>query len=68
MRVTRRNNELIISIPDDLLGISEIQELLDYLKFKSITSKSKATTRDVEAIANKIDSDWWKKNKKRFIK
>lgn len=68
MRVTRKNKELVISIPENLLEVSQIQELLDYLKFKSITSKSKATLKDAEMIAAHIDSDWWKKNKKRFIK
>jgi hypothetical protein len=68
MRITRKKSELIITIPDDLLSVLEIQELLDYLKFKSITTKSKATSKDVKTIANEIDNDWWKKNKKRLVK
>jgi len=68
MTIKRENNELIISIPENIIGIAEIQELLDYLKFKTITSKSKATQKDIDEIAEEIDSTWWKKNKKRFIK
>ena len=68
MTIKRENNELIISIPENILGISEIQELLDYLKFKTITAKSKATQKDIDEIAEEIDSKWWEKNKKRFIK
>ena len=68
MTIKRENNELIISIPENILGISEIQEFLNYLKFKTITSKSKATQKDIDEIAEEIDSEWWEKNKKRFIK
>ncbi len=43
--------------------LSEIQELIDYLKFKSITSKSKAKANDAEKLADEINQSWWNKNK-----
>lgn len=66
MKVTRQNNELIISIPDNLLSIKEVQELMDYLKFRSITSKSKASQKDIDKLADEIDKSWWEKNKQKF--
>lgn len=68
MTIKRENNKLVISIPENVLDITEIQELLDYLKFKTITSKSKATQKDIDEIAENIDSSWWVKNRKRFVK
>ncbi|OFX26284.1 MAG: hypothetical protein A2033_18105 [Bacteroidetes bacterium GWA2_31_9] len=68
MNVTRQNNEYIISIPDNILSLNEIQEFIDYLRFRSITSKSKATSEDIDSIANEIDESWWSKNKRKFVK
>lgn len=68
MNVTRQNNEYIISIPDNILSLNEIQEFIDFLRFRSITSKSKATAQDIDVIANEIDESWWEKNKRKFVK
>lgn len=68
MNVTRQNNEYIISIPDNILSLNEIQEFIDFLRFRSITSKSKATSEDIDIIANEIDESWWEKNKRKFVK
>jgi len=68
MKIERKDKNLIIKIPEDVLEIEELQELLDYLRFRSITSKSKATEKNIEEIANEIDGSWWSKNKERFMK
>ncbi len=67
MTIKSENNELIIRIPENLMGLSEIQELIDYLKFKSITSKSKAKAGDAEKLADEINQSWWNKNKNKYI-
>jgi hypothetical protein len=68
MKVTRNNNELTISIPDNIMTLGEVQELLDYIKFRSITSKSKASQKDISSLSDEIDESWWNKNKSKFIK
>lgn len=68
MKITRQNNELTISIPDNIMSLGEIQELIDYIKFRSITSKSKATQKDIDNLSEEIDESWWNKNKSRFVK
>jgi hypothetical protein len=68
MKVYRENNELVIRLPDNIMGIQEVKKLIDYLRFKSILSKSKGTQKDVDEIANEIDKSWWSKNKSKFIK
>jgi hypothetical protein len=67
MQVERINNEILIRLSGstDTIGL---QRLLDFLKFKEITSKSKATEDQIDEIANESKSDWWSKNKERFIK
>ena len=67
MEVERTNNEILIRLSGstDTIGL---QRLLDFLKFKEITSKSKATENQIDEIANESKSDWWSRNKERFIK
>jgi hypothetical protein len=67
MQVERINNEILIRLSGstDTIGL---QRLLDFLKYKEITSKSKATEDQIDEIANESKSDWWSKNKERFIK
>ena len=67
MKIERKNNELLISIPDNILDVKEIQDLLDYLRYRTITSKSKAKDEDITEIAEEIDKSWWEQNKSRFI-
>lgn len=67
MQIERINNEILIRLPGstDTIGL---QRLLDFLKFKEITSKSKATADQIDELTNESKSDWWSKNKQRFIK
>jgi hypothetical protein len=66
MKVIRENNEIKISLPDNLIDINEVQNLLDYFRFREISSKSKGTQKDADALANEINKSWWDKNKRRF--
>jgi len=68
MTISRENNELVIRIPENLIGISEVQQFLDYLKFRSVSTKSEASENDIKMVSEKINKDWWKKNKDRYIK
>lgn len=67
MQVERLNNEILIRVPanTDLLGL---QRILDYVRFREITSKSKATEEEIENIARESKSGWWKENKSNFVK
>lgn len=66
MKITRQNNELTISIPDNIMSLIEIQEFFDYIKFRTITSKSKASQKDIDNLSREIDVSWWNKNKPKF--
>lgn len=67
MQVERLNNEILIrlSATKDTIGL---QRFLDFLKFKEITSKSKATELDIDKLSDSSKKDWWTKNKSRFLK
>lgn len=67
MLLQRSNNQITITINSSLDSFG-IQRVIDYLKYLETTSKSKATQKDADALAEKVNSDWWKKNKKRFVK
>ncbi len=45
-----------------------LQRLIDYTKYLEATQKSKAKQSDVDLLADEVNSDWWAKNRHRFIK
>ncbi|MGB0930945.1 MAG: hypothetical protein ACPGVB_09225 [Chitinophagales bacterium] len=61
-------NKLIIQIPTNVVDILDIQDFLNFLKYKSIVSKSQATEKDIEGIVNEINDSLGKRNKNRFAK
>jgi hypothetical protein len=67
MQIERTNKEILIRLSSgtDLVGL---QRILDYLKFREIASKSKASQKQIDELASKSKSSWWNKNKSRFIK
>jgi hypothetical protein len=67
MRIERTRDEILIRVPanTDLVGL---QRILDYIKFREIASKSKATEDQINDAAKESKSDWWAKNKSRFVK
>ena len=42
-------------------------EVIDYLTFLEITSKSKATKKDIEKLSEDIKRNWWEENKDNFL-
>ena len=50
MQIERTNDEILIRVPagTDLVGL---QRILDYIRFREIESKSKATDAQIEKLA-----------------
>ena len=67
MKIERTNKEILIRLSSgtDLIGL---QRILDYLKFREIASKSKATQKQIDELSSESKSSWWNKNKGRFVK
>ena len=67
MIIERTDNEIIIRIPSNT-KTETLQRFIDYLRYKEITSMSKAKQSDIDKLAKDVKKGWWKKNRSRFIK
>lgn len=63
MRIRNKTNELVISIPKGILDINDIQDFLDFLRYKILVSKSKATEKQVQELVDEINLELSKLNK-----
>jgi predicted trehalose synthase len=64
MIVERTSSQIIIKVSPqvDTFGFQRIMDYLDYLE---MTSKSKATQDDADKLADELNENWWKKNRKK---
>jgi hypothetical protein len=67
MLLQRSNNQITITMDSNLDSFG-FQRVFDYLKYLEATKKSKAKQKDADKLAEEVNSEWWKKNNKRFIK
>ena len=66
MIIENKDKEIIISISSEV-NLEDIQKSLDYIRYKEIVSKSKATEADIENLAAEVNANWWTKNKSKYI-
>lgn len=64
MIVERTNKEILVRIPSNV-DLSELQDMLDYLKYRELTADSKATAEDVDKLAKEVNSALWGEIKKK---
>lgn len=62
MTIASKGDELIITIPIDLMDIVEIQEFIDFLRYRTILSKSQAKEEEIQEITDQINEDLGKRN------
>jgi hypothetical protein len=67
MIIERNKKEVIIRLPASV-NTDDLQDFIDYARYKELTSKSKATQKEIDKLADQINKDWWTENRKRFIK
>jgi len=67
MIIERTKGEIIIRLPGDI-NIDELQDMTDWIKYKEITSKSKAKQEEVDSLVNEIKRGRWNKRKSALIK
>ena len=58
MIVERKKNEIIVRLPSDV-DLSELQNMIDYLKYKELTSQSKAKQSDADKLAKEANKSIW---------
>jgi hypothetical protein len=66
MIIENRDNETIIRISANV-NLEDIQKSLDFIRYKEILSKSKGIQADADSLAEKVNSNWWKENKSKYI-
>ena len=67
MLIQRTTKEVIIRLSSKV-DTEDLQDFLNYARYKELTSEIKTSQKQVDALASKVNSDWWTKNRKRFIK
>jgi hypothetical protein len=62
MILERTKDEILIRLPANM-NVSDLQSLLDYLKYLELTANSKATDTDVNSLAEAANKSMWQKVK-----
>lgn len=60
MILERTKKEILIRLPLNV-DLSELQDMLDYLNYKELSSKSKAKQSDVDKLSRVINKSMMKK-------
>lgn len=66
MIIESKDDEIVIRISANV-SLEDIQKSLDFIRYKEILSKSKASQADADNLAKKVNSEWWKDNKSKYI-
>jgi hypothetical protein len=67
MIIEKRNKEIIIRIPETV-ETEEIQDFVDYVRYKELTSKAKKINQSVvDQLAKEININWWNENRSRLL-
>lgn len=67
MLVERTNKEVIIRLPSSM-DIEDLQDFLNYARYKELTASFKTDQKEVDKIANEVNAKWWAKNRNKLIK
>jgi hypothetical protein len=63
MIVERLNNEILVRLSPQT-NTSDLQDMLDYLEYKELVSKSKAKQSDIDELAKKVNRSMMEKVRK----
>ena len=67
MLVERTPKEVIIRLPASV-DTEDLQDFLNYARYKELTANFKTDQKEVDKIANEINAKWWTKNRSKLIK
>ena len=67
MVVERTTKEVIIRLPASV-DTEDLQDFLNYARYKELTSSFKIDQKEVDKIAEKINTKWWTKNRNKIVK
>ena len=67
MLIERTNKEVIIRLPASV-DTTDLQDFLNYARYKELTSDIHVGQREIDKLAERINSKWWAKNKNKLVK
>lgn len=67
MLVERTNKEVIIRLPASV-NTEDLQDFLNYARYKELTANFKVDQKEVDKLADKINAKWWTENRDKLIK
>lgn len=67
MTVERTKKEVIIRLPASI-DTEDLQDFLNYARYKELTSGFKVSQNMVDKLASEINSDWWTNNKSNLVR
>ena len=67
MLVERTSKEVIIRMPASV-DTEDLQDFLNYARYKELTANFKTDQNEVDKITNDINAKWWTKNRSKLIK
>jgi hypothetical protein len=67
MVIERSKSEIIIKLPLSV-NIDDLQDLVNYSRYKELSSTIQIPQDEIDKLASDINATWWKENRNRFIK
>lgn len=66
--IIRNGDNLLLTIPKDLLSDNLIQRLLRLLEFQEVVKNNQMTEVQTEELSEEIKEKWWNDNKAWMLK
>lgn len=66
--IKREKEQYIVSFPQDIVSMEDIQDFISWLRLEEITKKSEISDEEVFALAGQVKKDWWERNKDGILK
>lgn len=67
MVIERTSTEILIRLPINL-QIEDLQDFINYTRYKEIVSQFKVEPSVADSLAKEINTNWWQSNRNRLIK
>lgn len=67
IQVETTEDAVRVTIPRGEVDERDLSRMLDWLKLASFSRRSQMTEEEADAIAEEGKTEWWAKNKRRFI-
>jgi hypothetical protein len=67
MLVERTRKEVIVRLPATV-DTEDLQDFLNYARYKELTADFKTDQKEVDKLAEQINTKWWTKNRRKLVK